>query len=165
MTAVASAGLAVGAAAVCRRDRLQHLTTIGSKSAVKFGGDYLPRWGSRGPTFTLPDTQSQYVFSAVRPVRKAPVGRGSVRAGSPASIAVHGGFEVLGFRAISSKTSQGRSHWFFTGSSIVTSCWRLLRWTASDAGARLGVESRSGAVEVGSALTVSDPFGCRCLSI
>jgi hypothetical protein len=27
------------------------------------------------------------------------------------------------------------------------------------------VESRSGAVEVGSALTVSDPFGCRCLNI
>jgi hypothetical protein len=29
----------------------------------------------------------------------------------------------------------------------------------------IGVESRSGAVEVGSALTVSDPFGCRCLII
>jgi hypothetical protein len=29
----------------------------------------------------------------------------------------------------------------------------------------IGVESRSGAAEVGSALTVSDPFGCRCLNI
>jgi hypothetical protein len=30
---------------------------------------------------------------------------------------------------------------------------------------RLRVESRSDAVDVGSALTVSDPFGCRCLII
>jgi hypothetical protein len=30
---------------------------------------------------------------------------------------------------------------------------------------RFGVESRSDAVDVGSALTVSDPFGCRCLII
>ena len=30
---------------------------------------------------------------------------------------------------------------------------------------RLRVESRSGAVDVGPALTVPDPFGCRCLNI
>ncbi len=102
-------------------------------------GELAPR---QGESFhgMIPRVETLYVFSAVRPARRAPVGRGSVRAGSPASIAVHGGFEVLGFRAISSKTSLCKADLigFSTGSSIDTSCWRLLPWTASDAGARLG---------------------------
>jgi hypothetical protein len=73
----------------------------------------------QGPNafFVLTQAKAWYLFSAAHSARRGQVGRGSVRAGSPAAITsprrVRGAFA----RQISL---------VFTDSSTVTSCWRLL---------------------------------------